>query len=94
MTWVLILTPGHNAPPAVIGGYSTLLEARAAGISAIRFEVISESEERPLGKVNIPAHTRFTVIAGAANSGPSTTVHGHSWFEAYPNKAYLEVWET
>lgn len=79
MTWVLILTPSFNhQPPAIIGGYPTQEAAEAAGKAAIAYQVEQPSEARPFGKVAYPAHTRFTVIPGAAAFGPIGATHGHS----------------
>ena len=78
MSWVLILTsPVYARPPAVIGGYETLEAAEAAGIAATS----SNESDRQF--------YAFTVIAGAAASGPTQAVYSHVTREWYPDGAKL-----
>jgi hypothetical protein len=74
MSWVLILTSSYyNQPPAVIGGYPTRDEAEQAGEMAIVYD-----EENRI----VPNYTKYTVIPGAACSGPLGSVHVKTDHEA------------
>jgi hypothetical protein len=67
MSWVLILgSPYTNKPYAVVGGYPTQEEAEQAG------ELATAANE-----TSWPEFTGYTVIPGAACSGPVGASHGH-----------------
>lgn len=74
MSWVLILMGNeHQRPPAVIGGYPSQADAEQAGELAI---FCNED------KCVIPTFTRYSVIPGAACSGPLGAVHVTTSHEA------------
>jgi hypothetical protein len=66
MTWVLILTPEDDRPPAVIGGFAEREAAEAAGLAA------TDYPDDPYAR---PAYTRFTVVPGAATFAAVGATH-------------------
>lgn len=73
MSWVLILTADDKSRPSVvIGGFLERSEAEAAGDSALVFDEKSNL---------LPEFRTYTVIPGAACSGPIGGTHCKVWFE-------------
>lgn len=67
MMWVLILTSGTiTRPPAVIGGYLSREEAERAGDLATAYDSSATV---------YPEFQNYTVIPGAAQSGPVGSTH-------------------
>ena len=74
MSWVLILVSSEiPKPPAVVGGYQTREEAEQAGELATAYDV---------EKYGIPYFTRYSVIPGAACSGPIGATHVKTSYES------------
>lgn len=73
MSWVLILNTDYVAkPPTIIGGYATREEAEAAGETATAFK---NKPNQVL--VSSPYYCRYSVIPGAACSGPLGSTHSY-----------------
>jgi hypothetical protein len=78
VTWVLILDSSYTAAPAaVIGGYATREEAEQAGDLATAFGPYVPATEGSPPSQEMPYWVRYTVIPGAAASGPLGATHSH-----------------
>ena len=76
MSWVLILNSNYTQkPPAVVGGYPSLVQAESAGDLATAFGEPAPDAAMGYHSVPYPYYTSYLVIPGAAANYPLQSLY-------------------